>query len=104
MNYQTIRQQLDGFAQVPELGYLDSATSADIERTLRLHETLTAELRELEATAALEKYQLSLIEDPLTKALQENIHAAKSILIRRRCIDLQGSMDRIERWLSDINS
>ena len=100
MDYHLIKTLLNQMASVPETTYLASATKADVERTMRLYEILTAEVREIEAEIAIEKYQLSLIEDQIELSLRQNLSAARSIVRQRRCTDIHGALSEIESWLA----
>ena len=99
MNLDSVNKALDAFAGVPDAAMLDSATLADTEAILRLYEKLVSDLRLDESQIALERYRLSMIEDPIERALQESIHSARSMLTHRRIVDLKGSISAIEAWL-----
>lgn len=102
MDRDRIVNLLDGYAGLPEVRYLEHAGLQDLEKTLRLHETLTAELRELEGKTALDRYLISLIEDKVESALRANIYAAQHIPVARRCADLAAALRQIEDWLDDM--
>lgn len=110
MNLEEARQLLDKMAglmsdyEFHSRLEMEGSDPRKLRRVLRDLESHTARMQELQLTMNLERYQNSLLSDPIEQSIKERLTDVRCIGMQREIQDLKAEIERCQAWLDQNNA